>query len=56
MDEQRLDPGHGDVAGIQIAIVTGKRDRQPVARQPRASAVIPVGGCGRTLTWRKIVY
>ena len=44
------------VAECEVAIVRGKRDREPFARQPRTSAVIPAEGYGRTLSWCKIVY
>jgi hypothetical protein len=44
------------VAECEVAIVRGKRDREPFARQPRTSAVIPAEGYGRTFSWCKIVY
>jgi hypothetical protein len=55
MDEQRLDCGNGNVAGIEVAIVRGKRDPSR-AEQPRTLTAIPVGGYGRTFIWRNIVY
>ena len=36
-ETQRLDPGRADVAGFEVAIVRGKRDRKPAIAQGSAA-------------------